>query len=465
MATHSCNLQYSCLILVPPPLISSILLTQNLLQVTSRLKLEVEDRSMASFIEWAGNASSPETWTGFTNSLWGTTPDLTGFAAWVPRVSSLEGASRFRDAARATYPEIPGGVNITRRSDDGSGFVEAEETFDSTADLWPVLYMNPRNDSVLGFNIASDAASASAIDLMLATESTSIATAPWPLGEGQWAAGAEGEQEGVEGGGNMGVGRHEQSGLSVAQPVFAQGNISQGEIVGCTIAETSRVCDVVINTLKTFDFPQKYPDADVAVFLQSADGGGIAATALVAAAAAVEAGATSQQPALASGVEYTGELLVDVSVSDLEWCIDPRDGAASVPPITAGRCAGSLTSVVSLTVSSDVVMVMSFKPRWYHRHHWMGMKVVILGCVASALVAVLTYRREVRLLAYRDRMEEAIIHSELKSRFAADLSHEIRNVLHGILGAGELLVEQTMPQGAKELAATIQDCGLMLMGM
>lgn len=428
------------------------------------MKLDVQDRSMASFIEWAGNTSSPETWTGFTNSLWETTPDHTAAVAWVPRVSSAEEASQFRDAARATYPEIPGGVNITRRSDDGLGLVEAEEMFDTVAHMWPVLYMNPRNDSMLGFDVSSDVASASAIDLMLVTEGTSIASAPWPLGEGLWAA-AEEEEEGAEGGGSVGVGRDEQAGLSVAQPVFAQGNRRQGEIVGCTIAESSRVCDVVINTLENLGFPQKYPEADVAVFLQCADGGSGAAKALMAAAAALEAGATYQQPALGGGVEHTGKLLVDISVSDLEWCINPRDGVAPVNRFTAGRRAGSLTSVVSLTGSNDIVMVMSFEPRWCHQRRWIGMKMVILVCVASALVAGVTYCREMQLLAYRDRMEKAIIHSELKSRFAADLSHEIRNVLHGIVGAGDLLVEETMPQGAKELASTIQDCGRMLMEM
>lgn len=410
------------------------------------MQLDVNDRTTASFVEWMGNASTMEAWTGFTNE-WLKSADGHRFIAWTPRISPGKSAD-FRAAARAAYPEIRGGVNITRRSADGLGFVEVDEsTADATADTWPVLYINPRNDPILGFDVVSDPAPASAIELMLASNNTVVANLV-----GFFAGEEKEDQDEQESESAVGH-RKGQSELLVCQPVFAERN-KQGGIVGCTIAQFPRVCDLVMNVLQAATFPQKYPGAAVAAFLRNDDSSG-------ADVSRKHAGVNGDGSGLASGIEDNDQLLVDINVSTLEWCIYPRDGDP-VTSVTAGRRTASFTSVVSLTDNKAIVVVMSHE---WHCCCWTSIAVVLIGGLLSLVVAGLVYDRQVRLLSYKNRMKKAMADSELKSRFAANLSHEIRNLLNGVIGAGELLAEERLPQGPADLVATIRGCGRMLLGM
>ena len=104
----------------------------------------------------------------------------------------------------------------------------------------------------------------------------------------------------------------------------------------------------------------------------------------------------------------------------------------------------SFTRVVPLTTSKAIVVVCSFDPGVDSEAQRVAQAALTIGTLASLLVALLVYHRQLLVVEYKGAMEKARSHSLLKTRFVADMSHEIRTPLTGIIGMAELLSERTL---------------------
>lgn len=365
---------------------------------------------MASFVEWAGDtANNLEAWTGFTDD-WldrrGTTEYCASDVSTLVRISRVFPGqlADFDAAALQAYPGLSDGIPITRLCDTTGELSTIDENVTTSSEMWPVLYSNPTNDTIvpLGFDISSHPLLARAIELMLVSNDTVLTdtmtlSAPDPV----------------------------ESGFVVLHPVFANGN-KRGGIVGC-IATEMRVRDMVVDALDKTSFDLKYPGGAFAVFLHVDDSDD-------------EEG----------DAEYT--LLFDLQSDDVN----------DTPVEVASRGSESFTYVASLTSSKTVVIVSSFEPCANDRT---SLLVVFAGCAVSVLTTAFLYCRQNLLLTYKDAMERAKMHSSFKSRFVADVSHEIRTPLNGIIGTAELLAEQKLSDDSMELVSTMQACGRILTGM
>lgn len=76
---------------------------------------------------------------------------------------------------------------------------------------------------------------------------------------------------------------------------------------------------------------------------------------------------------------------------------------------------------------------------------------LVAECIVSLLVALLVYGRQVLVLSYKNGMERATMIFSFKSRLVADMSHENRMPLNGIIGTAELLAEERLSVNAGEL--------------
>lgn len=272
-------------------------------------------------------------------------------------------------------------------------------------DMWPALYINSRDASdFVGFDIGSEPVRTRALELMLQTNDTAVAD----------------------------VSLTESSnlpGLAVLHPVFDEESAHR-DVVGCTLKGTE-VQHFVAGILDAMEFDKRYPAGHVAVFLQVGD----------------------------SDDNY--QMLFDYEKHP-NGTADAFLSGEVTPMVVEKRGSESVTSRLQLTADKAIVVVASFHP---NVNNSTSLVSLIAGCVASLLVALLVYGRQVLVLSYKDGMERATVVSSFRSRFVADMSHEIRTPLNGIIGTSELLAEERLSTSATQLVDTIQACSSVLMGM
>lgn len=382
------------------------------------MKLRVCDLSVASFLRWGGaEAGTIDAWTGFTDNWLDRNAYDASAVAWIPRIPS-GGLPEFDAAVEDAYPELPRGIAVTRAPEAGS---KLGGNASEAAETWPVLYVNPWNESMVGFDIGSDAVRARAIELMLASNRTSVSERVVAR-DGRWA-------------------------LFVLQPVFGGGNRS-GEIVGCSML-TVRIGDLLLDALAGSSFQQRYPAASLSVSLRvgplgstrGADSGGYEDQLLFELSGSGEGGGSSGGGGGGGGV---------------------GGGLAAVSPgaWSSSSSEESITWVAALTASKAIVFESSFAAG---SGGAAGAVVLLLGCFLSALLSGLIWRKQALLLRYKEDMEEARARSGTKTEFVANTSHEIRTMLNGIIGTGELLADQALPPAATELLGIMQSCSRILM--
>lgn len=214
--------------------------------------------------------------------------------------------------------------------------------------------------------------------------------------------------------------------FSVVQPVFANAS-SQEDIIGCIVKGTE-ISYFIVEVLESMAFSTRHPSASVAFFLK---------------------------------VGNVHHLLFDLDTYP-DGTADVFMAGTVTPTVIQNRGPESTISIVSLTADKSIVGVASFDPRGECQT---SLNVLITGCVASLLVALLVYGRQVLVLSYKFGMERATMVSSFKSRFVADMSHEIRTPLNGIIGTADLLTEETLPTNARDLLRTLQACCNVLLGM
>lgn len=212
---------------------------------------------------------------------------------------------------------------------------------------------------------------------------------------------------------------------AVLQPVF------EGPLIVGLTGKSTAIHEYFSSSLDALSFSERYPGGHAALFMR------------------------------VGFVDHDDQLLFDLKI-DPDYTGDDFLAGRITPMEVKGRGRESFTSEVALTKGKSALLVASFNPDVNSRSRTLAL---VAGCVASALVALLVYGRQVLMLSYKDGMERATAMSTFKSRFVADMSHEIRTPLNGIIGTVELLTEENLGPNAGELVGTVQACSNILLGM
>lgn len=210
------------------------------LQVSSRIKRDVDEHYASSYVGLASDANNLETWTTFTDT-WMARHSIAA-NTWCPRVRDGN-TTDFDAAARKAYPHITEGVQIYRVT-AAREIVDLDNmTETGKADMWPVLYINPGMLDFVGFDVSSPHR-ANAIDKTLKTNSTAISDVLVEPSTGSPL-------------------------FNVIQPVFSDAS-PQEDIIGCIVKGTE-ISYFVLEILNGMSFSIKHPSASVAFLLRVGD--------------------------------------------------------------------------------------------------------------------------------------------------------------------------------------------------
>lgn len=391
------------------------------------MKRDVSESYTAMFLQYSGVTAGPslpnlDLWTVFTNT-W-TEQHVWGTIAWAPRVPSgnfgdFDPASRQTCAGYSRWS--PGGHNIFDFSSDVVEAVDYSNRVgngsEPSEDAWPVIFARPaaKTPSV-GLNVASLPGLESAIERMLESNRPIIApVAPSPTTGLPWFA--------------------------VLQPVFEK----TGERVAGLVVKTTAVQELCLDALEATAFVDHFPRADIALFLRTRD---------------------AHHP---EDDYLLFDLAIDHSRAGRTGSVgimeeEYRRASKTITPQTAKtRGSHHFVYTLELTQEVSVLFVASFDPDSAGGSG--EVRLAVCGCVASLLVALLVYGRQALVVHYKLGMERATMISRFKSRVVADMSHEVRTPLNGIIGMAELLEDERLPVSAGEMVRTVRSCSNILLGM
>lgn len=162
-------------------------------------------------------------------------------------------------------------------------------------------------------------------------------------------------------------------------------------------------------------------------------------------------------------LRYTISNIVDIAGLSYAILIGGELGAALYPLylwVTFGY--GFRFGRVHLFISA-VLSVAGFGIVYFLSPYWPEHKVMYLG-LFSGLVLLSAYVATL-LTRLNDAIEEAQIANRAKSRFLANISHDIRTPLNGIIGANEFLAESRLSNEQKEYSNTIDYSARTLQGL
>jgi two-component system sensor histidine kinase RpfC len=94
---------------------------------------------------------------------------------------------------------------------------------------------------------------------------------------------------------------------------------------------------------------------------------------------------------------------------------------------------------------------------------WAGHPVLGIGLLVTLLVLPFYIATLIRLL--EEAVEKARLASEAKSRFVANMSHEMRTPLNGVIGMSDLMMETPLSSEQKDFARTIQASARALLSL
>lgn len=375
-------------------------------QLSSHIERVVAEKYVASFIQYGGErANNIDSWTAFTSKWLERHGEDGGDLMWCPRVQSGNSAE-FYTAARKAYPDYPGDIRIFEVSVTTLEKVYSEEEMgDTCEDMWPVMYVSPFLQDIVGFDIKSEPDRMRAIKLMLESNGTVIS--PVTLSK------------------SSGVPPR----LSIVQPVF-----KDSEVVGL-VWKSMAMRLFYLDILEKNDLSQHFLGAETALFLRKRNRD------------------KDYWLLFDHRTEY-GVLTGRRSPAVQEEIITPE--------MVRNRGSHSFSSEVALTNDDVILLVASFEPNKTSQEIQV---LLYCGCAASLVVAVLVYGRQVAALKYKFKMERATVTSNFKSRFVADMSHEFRTPLNGIIGTAELLADEQLSPDATEMVSTLRACSNILLDM
>ncbi|HVU32758.1 MAG TPA: ATP-binding protein [Opitutaceae bacterium] len=148
---------------------------------------------------------------------------------------------------------------------------------------------------------------------------------------------------------------------------------------------------------------------------------------------------------------------------DSDWVPAPSNARRDLTAIRDGKYTFRVRAVAETGVASEP-SVFSFEvaPPW-----WRTMPAVLSEIAAGLILAYSCYRLRVRSLRRRNvqleekvrkRTEELAEASAAKTQFVANMSHDIRNPLNGIVGLALALEDSRLDPQQRELVATLREC-------
>jgi signal transduction histidine kinase/CheY-like chemotaxis protein len=148
---------------------------------------------------------------------------------------------------------------------------------------------------------------------------------------------------------------------------------------------------------------------------------------------------------------------------DTEWIPGSRDSRRELTAIREGKYTFSVRAVAETGAASEPT-VFSFEvaPPW-----WRTPTAAIAGILILIPVGYGMYRWRVQTLRQRnteleqkvhERTEELAEASAAKTMFVANMSHDIRNPLNGIVGLALALEDTKLDSKQREIIATLREC-------
>jgi signal transduction histidine kinase/CheY-like chemotaxis protein len=148
---------------------------------------------------------------------------------------------------------------------------------------------------------------------------------------------------------------------------------------------------------------------------------------------------------------------------DHDWIPAGRDSRRELTAIRDGRYMFRVRAVAENGVGSEpTVFAFEVAPPW-----WRTAPAIFAGLLALAPITFGFYRLRVRTLRRQNallekkveqRTEELAEASAAKTMFVANMSHDIRNPLNGIVGLALALEDTRLDPHQREIVATLREC-------
>ncbi len=148
---------------------------------------------------------------------------------------------------------------------------------------------------------------------------------------------------------------------------------------------------------------------------------------------------------------------------DTDWVPASRDSRRELTAIRDGRYTFQVRAVAETGVASEPTMfTFEVAPPW-----WRTQAAIGLEAVALVLIVFGGYRLRVRALQRRtvvleqkvaERTEQLAEASAAKTMFVANMSHDIRNPLNGIVGLTLALEDTRLDPQQRAVVATLREC-------
>ncbi len=152
---------------------------------------------------------------------------------------------------------------------------------------------------------------------------------------------------------------------------------------------------------------------------------------------------------------------------DRDWIPAGRDGTRELTALRDGRYSIEVRAVAATGRLSEPTRVsLRVLPPWWRTDAAVAGSAVAILAVAFGLfqLRVRTLRRRNADLEekVRERTAELEAANAAKTEFVANMSHDIRNPLNGIVGLALALEDSRLDERQREWARTLRECGLYL---
>jgi len=148
---------------------------------------------------------------------------------------------------------------------------------------------------------------------------------------------------------------------------------------------------------------------------------------------------------------------------DQDWLPASASGRRELPATRSGRYALRVRAVAETGVTSpEVVVPFEILPPWWRTAPALfafALAIIPIGFGFHWLRSRTLRRRNAELeTKVRERTEELVQANAAKTQFVANMSHDIRNPLNGIVGLALALEDSKLDPRQREVVATLREC-------